>query len=270
VRWQAKRDTALGNRVAESKVLRHPKAPSPLRSAGAVQKNNGGSGFSCIRKSERNLPLTAAKRNSAFGVIILGAGASSRMGRPKLLLPWRDTTVIGHLLQQWRELGAAQIGIVLRPQDASLAAELDRLCFPRADRIENPQPDRGMFSSILCAANWPGWKDEITTWAVVLGDQPHLRLETLRQLLEFHFANANAVCQLEFDGHARHPVLLPRRAFNELKVSQAKTLKGFLKRTSVRSAQYSVDEPGLALDLNTPEDYQRAQDSIARLTPQPK
>ena len=205
--------------------------------------------------------MNAAKKNPAFGVVILGAGASSRMGRPKLLLPWRDTTVIGHLLKQWRELGAAQIGIVLRPPDASLAAELDRLGFPRADRIENPQPERGMFSSILCAAGWPGWKDEIATWAIVLGDQPHLRPETLRQLLEFQFANADAVCQLEFDGHARHPVLLPRRAFKELKVSQAETLKDFLKRTSVRSVRCSADDPGLALDLDTPEDYQRAQAS---------
>jgi molybdenum cofactor cytidylyltransferase len=203
----------------------------------------------------------SARKIPALGVVILGAGASSRMGRPKLLLPWRDTTVIGHLLKQWRELGAAQIGIVLRPQDASLAAELDRLGLPRAYRIENPQPERGMFSSILCAAGWPGWKDEIATWAIVLGDQPHLRPETLRQLLEFHFANADAVCQLEFDGHARHPVLLPRRAFKELKVSQAETLKDFLKRTSVRCLRCSVDDPGLALDLDTPEDYQRAQDS---------
>jgi molybdenum cofactor cytidylyltransferase len=204
--------------------------------------------------------MSANKKIPTIGVIILGAGASSRMGRPKLLLPWRDTTVIGHLLQQWRELGAAQIGIVLRPQDAPLAAELDRLGFSRGDRIENPQPERGMFSSILCAVGWSGWKDEIATWAIVLGDQPHLRPETLRQLLEFHGANTDAVCQLEFDGHARHPVLLPRRAFKELKVSPAETLKDFLKQTSVRCLRCSVDDPGLALDLDTPEDYQRAQD----------
>jgi molybdenum cofactor cytidylyltransferase len=202
--------------------------------------------------------MSATERIPAFGVVILGAGASSRMGRPKLLLPWRGTTVAGHLLQQWRELGAAQIGIVLRPTDAPLAAELDRLGFPRADRIENPQPERGMFSSILCAASWPGWKDEIAAWAIVLGDQPHLRPETLRQLLEFHGANPDAVCQLEFGGHARHPVLLPRRAFKELTVSMTETLKDFLKQTSVRSVRCSVDDPGLALDLDTPEDYQRA------------
>ena len=118
-----------------------------------------------------------------------------------------------------------------------------------------------MFSSIVCAADWSGWRSEIGAWAIVLGDQPHLHLETLRQLLQFHFANADAVCQLEFDGHARHPVLLPRRAFKELKVSQAETLKDFLKRTSVRSVQCSVDEPGLALDMDTPEDYKRASTS---------
>ncbi|MGO9479600.1 MAG: NTP transferase domain-containing protein [Limisphaerales bacterium] len=203
--------------------------------------------------------MSAAEKVPAFGVVILGAGASSRMGRPKLLLPWQGTTIIGHLLNQWRELGAAQIGVVMRPHDAPLVAELDRLAFPRADRIENPQPERGMFSSILCAAGWSGWKDEIATWAIVLGDQPHLRPETLRQLLEFHRANADAVCQLEFGGHARHPVLLPRRAFKELKVSRAGTLKDFLKQTSVRGVRCSVDDPGLALDLDTPEDYQRAQ-----------
>ena len=206
--------------------------------------------------------VSLEKQFPALGVVILGAGASSRMGRPKLLLPWRDTTVIGHLLEQWRELGTAQIGIVLRPPDASLAAELDRLGFPRGDRIENPQPERGMFSSILCAAGWPGWKDKIATWAIVLGDQPHLRPETLRQLLDFHGANADAVCQLEFNGHARHPVLLPRRAFNELKESQAETLKDFLKQTSIRCLRCSVADPGLALDLDTPEDYQQAQASM--------
>jgi len=199
------------------------------------------------------------KNQPALSVVILGAGASSRMGRPKLLLPWGGTTIIGHLLKQWRELGAAQIGIVLRPRDTGLAAELDLLDFPPAGRIENPQPELGMFSSIQCAASWPGWRIEITTWAIVLGDQPHLRPETLRQLLAFQSANDDAICQLEFDGHARHPVLLPRQAINELKASPAETLKDFLKLTTIRSLRYPVDDPGLALDLDTPEDYEQAR-----------
>src|SRR4029077_11529899 len=98
--------------------------------------------------------------------------------------------------------------------------------------IVNPQPERGMFSSILCAANWDGWKDGLTAWAIVLGDQPHLRPETLRALLAFHREHADAICQPVYDGHSRHPVLLPCRAFDELKDSRAKTLKEFLKQTS--------------------------------------
>jgi molybdenum cofactor cytidylyltransferase len=199
---------------------------------------------------------------TAFGVIIPGAGASARMGRPKLLLPWRDTTVIGQLLRQWGELGAAQITVVHRPNDAPLAAELDRLDFPRADRIENPQPEHGMFSSILCAANWPGWRKEIASWAIALGDQPHLRLETLRQLLAFHSTRAGAICQPEFGGRARHPVILPRAAFADLKTLRAATLKDFLELAPLPRVRCSVTDAGLSLDMDTPEDYQRLQATI--------
>jgi CTP:molybdopterin cytidylyltransferase MocA len=196
-----------------------------------------------------------------FAVVILGAGASSRMGRPKLLLPWRGTTVIGHLISQWRELGTAQIAVVQRPDDSALAADLNRLHFPQADRIANPQPERGMFSSIVCAANWRGWRPEISSWAVVLGDQPHLRLETLRQLLEFSAQNPDVICQPQFGGHARHPIVLPRQAFDALKHSRVDNLKDFLKITVVPRAQCVINDPGLSLDLDTPADYKRLQDS---------
>ena len=48
-----------------------------------------------------------------MGVVVLAAGASSRMGRPKLLLPWGDTTVIGHLIANWQTVGARQITVVV-------------------------------------------------------------------------------------------------------------------------------------------------------------
>ena len=205
----------------------------------------------------KNFLVSAAQKFPDFGVVILGAGALARMGRPKLLLLWRDTTVIGQILRQWRGLGAVQIAVVHRPNDAPLAAELDRLEVARADRIENPQPERGMFSSIVCAANWSGWRREILSWVIVLGDQPHLNSDTLRQLLAFHSAHAGAVCQPEFDGHTRHPVILPRAAFVELKNSRAATLKDFLNLVPLACCQCSMADAGLSLDLDTPEDYDR-------------
>lgn len=179
------------------------------------------------------------------------------MGRPKLLLPWRGTTVIGRLILQWRKLGAAQIAIVLRPDDVALATELDRLEVPKPDRVENFRPERGMFSSIICSANWTGWRREISHWAIVLGDQPHLQTETLQALLEYSTQDPEAICQPALGGHAGHPVILPRNVFVALKNPPTETLKDFLKLMAFRSVQYPVTDGGLLLDLDTPEDYKR-------------
>ena len=194
-----------------------------------------------------------------LGVVILAAGASRRMGRPKLLLPWQETTVIGHILHQWREIGASQIVIVHRPNDGDLFSEMDRLNFSAQNRIENSQPDRGMFSSILCAARWSGWNGEVSSWAIVLGDQPHLRRETLKGLVDFHFRHVDLVCQPFYGDHERHPVILPRHVFEKLKISDAETLKDFLKLISSATVKYPMDDIGLALDMDTPEDYKRLQ-----------
>jgi molybdenum cofactor cytidylyltransferase len=203
----------------------------------------------------QNLNLKTA---ALLGVVILGAGASSRMGRPKLLLPWNDTTVIGHILRQWRELGAAQIAVVHRPDDMALTAELERLSFPAGDRIENPQFMDGMFSSILCAAKWRGWRRAISSRVIVLGDQPHLQMETLRILLAQAAQNADAICQPVFNDRAGHPVILPSSVFEELKHSRAETLKDFLKLFAGRCVQCPVADAGLLLDLDRPEDYDKA------------
>jgi molybdenum cofactor cytidylyltransferase len=195
------------------------------------------------------------KTRPKFGVVILGAGASSRMGKPKLLLPWGDTSVIGHLLRQWKRLGGRQVAVVCRKDDKPLVDELNRLGFPARNRIGNPTPERGMFSSIVCAANWNGWDSALTTWAIVLGDQPHLRTESLRALLAFQRKHPEKICQPFYGGHGRHPVLFPRQAWVELGKSKAATLKNFLQRLSAQVAECPIDDDWLTLDLDTPRDY---------------
>src|SRR5438445_11873713 len=89
-----------------------------------------------------------------FGVLILAAGSSIRMGQPKLLLPWGGTTVLGHLIEVWSQLGAKQLAIVISGTDCLINTELDRLNFPVSNRIVNSNPEQGMFSSIRYAARW--------------------------------------------------------------------------------------------------------------------
>jgi molybdenum cofactor cytidylyltransferase len=195
-----------------------------------------------------------------FSAVILGAGRSSRMGRPKLLLPWGNTTVIGHLITQWTRLGAEQVAVVCQPDDAALHAELDRLKFPAAQRIPNPDPDRGMFSSLQCAASWDGLKPVVDSVALALGDQPHLSTETLSEIVAFAQRHPEKICQPARAGHGRHPVFLLFAIFREIANSTAGTLKQFLAGHSAKLELLEMDDPGLDLDLDRPEDYQRAMD----------
>jgi molybdenum cofactor cytidylyltransferase len=205
-----------------------------------------------------------AARAFSVGVVILAAGRSARMGRPKLLLPWGKTSVLGHLIWQWRALGAKQVAVVCAPGDRAIQAELDRLGFAEKDRIINPTPERGMFSSIQCAAQWPGWQAALTHWAIVLGDQPHLRPQTLRQVLDFSAAHPTKVCQPARRGHGRHPVLLPKTVLRQLAGSAAATLKEFLVAPSREAALCEVDDPGMEVDIDRPEDYDKAVDLAAK------
>ena len=200
----------------------------------------------------------SAKRAFALGVVILAAGRSARMGRPKLLLPWYRTSVVGHLIRQWRALQARQITIVCAPGNRAIQAEMDRLGFSARDRIVNPAPERGMFSSIQWAARWSGWQADLTHWAIVLGDQPHLQRHTLRQVLDFSAAHPARICQPARGGHRCHPVLLPKAVFRQLGSSTAKTMKGFLARRFRQLALSELEDPGLDLDIDRPEDYERA------------
>jgi molybdenum cofactor cytidylyltransferase len=194
----------------------------------------------------------------SFGTIILAAGRSRRMGRPKLLLPWGKTSVLGHLLSQWRTLGAKQIAVVRGQDDQALTSELNRFAQPVFEYIVNPAPEHGMFSSLQCAARWTGWKPDLTHFAVTLGDQPHLSRETLEAILDFSASHADKICQPRQDGHRRHPVFLPRWALERLAASTAQDFRQFLDQWKEVSAYCELADPALMLDLDSPNDYEKA------------
>ncbi|SRR6266404_3238065 len=194
----------------------------------------------------------------SLAAVLLAAGRSSRMGRPKLLLPWGATSVLGHLLDQWQALKSEQIAVVCAADDLLVQAELDRLGFSATDRILNVAPERGMFSSIRCAAQWCGWRSNLTHWVIVLGDQPHISCETLQTILDFSAVNPERLCLPKQGGHRRHPVVLPRQVFAQLANSELIDLKSFLDSLRIPGAICELDDPALELDLDTPEDYDRA------------
>jgi molybdenum cofactor cytidylyltransferase len=192
------------------------------------------------------------------GVVILAAGRSSRMGKPKLLLPWGATSILGHLLQITKYLEPAQTVVVYSRQAAGIESELDRLGFPAADRIFNPLAEQGMFSSIQSAARWSGWHPAVSHWVFVLADQPHLSPDTWISLREFQTSHAGAICQPAFQGRARHPVIIPRRFFAALRDAAAPNLNEFLRAHADARVRCELADPALATDIDYPADYERA------------
>jgi molybdenum cofactor cytidylyltransferase len=189
------------------------------------------------------------------------------MGRPKLLLPWGKKTILAHLIEQWTAIGSSQIAVVIEA-NSPLGVELDS--FPAIGRIINPQPELGMWSSVQCAARWEGWNEGINHFVIALGDQPHVGIGTLQGIMNFSEKNAEWICQPARKGRGRHPVVLPRAIFDEIAEStsprpsprsgegEAKTLKEFLRAREAKRKMFDSDDPALDLDIDTPEDYEKA------------
>jgi molybdenum cofactor cytidylyltransferase len=193
----------------------------------------------------------------AFGVVILAAGASARMGTCKLLLPWDGKTILTHLLDQWRSAGAAQIAPVIDPSNQPLRTALAHAGFSPSDWIENRSPQLGMFSSLQEASRWRGWLSTLTHWIISLGDQPHIETSTLRLLLEVARKNPTHICQPALNGESAHPIILPESNFRELAQNDIPDLRTYIRTREALRLRVAVEDAGVSSDLDTPEDYAR-------------
>ena len=193
----------------------------------------------------------------AFGVVILAAGASTRMGTCKLLLPWGRKTILTHLLDQWRRAGAAQIAPVIDPSNLPLRKALAHAGLSPSDWIENPSPQLGMFSSLQEASRWTGWLPTLTHWIISLGDQPHIEISTLRLLVHAARKNPTHICQPALNGHTAHPIILPAGNFRELAQNDSPDLRTYIRTREAFRLRLEVEDAGVFGDLDTPEDYAR-------------
>src|SRR5262245_61534476 len=89
--------------------------------------------------------------------VVPAAGASTRMGRPKLLLPWGETTVLESTIAALREGGAETVVVVIAA-DGPLR---DWTPPPRVRCAVNDDPSRGMLSSVLAGLAMLGKPDPL-------------------------------------------------------------------------------------------------------------
>jgi molybdenum cofactor cytidylyltransferase len=195
-------------------------------------------------------------------VAILAAGESRRMGKPKLCLPWGKTTILGHILDQWREAGAEKIVVVHGPGETPVTLELDRLGVPSDQRAATLAPERGMMGSVVTAARHALSDLSLTHLVVAPGDQPHLRTETLREILRACETAPGKIVRVVFQDKPGHPLALPANVLRELSTTSSETLRDFLRLKEIAVCDLTSRDSGVLLDVDTPDDYARASRTV--------
>ena len=187
-----------------------------------------------------------------ISVLILAAGQSKRMGRPKMTLAWGQTTVLGHVIRVFRAAGVEDVLIVSggdRTAVDQIAAECD------ARTVFNPSyADEAMLGSLQVGLRAMTAKTEATF--VALGDQPQILESTVRLLVNEYLRASAPLIVPSYEMRRGHPWLVNRALWTDiLRMQTPQTPRDFLHSHARTIVHVVVDTPTVLADLDTPADY---------------
>jgi len=193
-----------------------------------------------------------------ISAVVLAAGTSSRMGEPKPLVPLGDRPLLSRVLESVHGSRVEDIVLVLGDSAARVQRELP---MEGVTVVENPSYRDGMSSSLRkgIASLSPATE----AFFVVLGDQPFVRSETFDALIAARRASGSRIVLPTYGGVRGNPVLLDRSLSAE-----ADTLTGdrgcraLHERHPTETLEVPVDDPGVLIDLDTPEEVERAREIL--------
>lgn len=223
-------------------ILHHPPAAlCPQVVMGALQTGTP------VREVQR--PVTA---------VILAAGQSTRMGQPKQLLPWGQTTVLGQTIRQARHSLAHQVLVVTghrATETAVIASE------EQATICHNPDYAAGeMLSSLQTAVRH--LPPTVTAVLVMLADQPLVTPDTLNRLLIAYWQGQGDLIAPTFAGQRGNPVLIGRRFFAELLALPLGAAPRHLLQSHPQELRLlPVPQDDILQDIDHPETYARLRPS---------
>ena len=188
------------------------------------------------------------------GIIILAAGNSSRLGRPKQLLPYQGKTLLTHVVA---ESLAASLQPVVVVTGAYQAEIHDSLKGQAVNIIHNPRWETGMASGIF-AGLMKALSIEPHLGAVIVAvcDQPYISAELFRSLVKTHTVSGKGLVACRYSETIGTPVLFDQRYFKELSALAGDTgAKQLLKRYPEDVT--TIPFPKGNIDIDTEEDFQR-------------
>lgn len=200
--------------------------------------------------------------SQAIAAIVLAAGQSSRMGRPKMVLPWGQGTVIGRVVETLLAGGVQRVAVVTGGARQAVEAALAGFPADRVQAVYNPQFANGeMLISVQVGLrmlmgdqNGP----EAAAFLLALGDQPQMQVETVRAVIDAYRAGGAALVVPSYQMRRGHPWLVDRSLWAGLLAQNLPfTLRDFLNQHRAAIQYVPVDTASVLADLDTPEDYRR-------------
>jgi len=195
--------------------------------------------------------------NRIFGVhepvvgIILAAGGSIRMGRPKQLLPWKRETLIHHVTSTVIGAGLDQIIVVVGASERQVREELIDL---PVEIVVNQNWESGQSTSVQ--AGLSAITENCGSAIFFLADQPGISRTLIRSMIERHAATLAPIVAPIVDGQRGNPVLFDRSTFSDFDSIRGDTGgRELFSRYPVSWIEWH--DPAVLSDIDTDDDYQR-------------
>jgi molybdenum cofactor cytidylyltransferase len=185
--------------------------------------------------------------------VVLAGGASTRMGRPKQLLPLGGGTVLSTVVSRLLESPVDRVVVVLGCAAETVARAAALPGDPRVEVVENAEWAEGMASSLRRGIAAAGDAEAVV---IALGDQPGVDPGVVGRLVDAF--RKGAPLAVPVHGEERgHPVLFARSLFEDLLAVRGDVGAREVVRAHWRQAARVAAAP--LADLDTPEDFEELE-----------
>jgi molybdenum cofactor cytidylyltransferase len=188
----------------------------------------------------------------SIGAVVLAAGQSTRMGRPKMIMPWKNTTIIAKVVETLVNADVNPIVIVTGGAHEEVEKAVSN--FP-VKCVFNPQYRNGEMLYSL-QAGLSSMQPDVNAVLIVLGDQPFIQGKVVRDVMEVYRREFAELVVPSYQMRRGHPWLVDRHLWEQLMaLSPPQTLRHFMRANDERIQYLNVNTPSILQDLDTPEDY---------------
>ena len=186
--------------------------------------------------------------------VVLSAGASSRMGRPKALLPVDGVPFIERIVRALEHTDVDRTLVVLG-HNAEVMREA--IAYLGVDTVVNPDYARGQLSSLHTAIRALDG-EPVEAILVHLVDHPFIESRLVDRMIERFRAEEKLIVVPRFDGRRGHPVLFSSKLFPEFLAASLDTgAKPVVRGHPEETLELDTDEAGIIVDIDTPEEYRK-------------